>query len=199
MTHEEALGAYATRAAEYAERFGAIEAADRRDRALVESWAAAVGGPVLDVGCGPGQWTAAMHAGGADVVGIEPVEAFLEIARRSNPAARFRQGRAESLDAADASVGGVLAWYSLVHHTPGELDAALMGLARVVRSGGSVLMGFFAGPAGVAFDHAVATAWTWSVDALTARLAAVGLDVVDHHLRADPGARRHGDLLAVRR
>ena len=36
---------------------------------------------VLDLGCGPGQWSAYLHSLGAEVVGVDLVEEFIAHAR----------------------------------------------------------------------------------------------------------------------
>ncbi|HEY0188508.1 MAG TPA: class I SAM-dependent methyltransferase [Cellulomonas sp.] len=86
--------AYGRRLAEYVDRFGSIDATAAPDRALVGAWARDRGGPVLDVGCGPGQWTAWLHAAGVDVEGVDPVEDFVAGAGLRHPGVRFRVGRA---------------------------------------------------------------------------------------------------------
>ncbi len=49
--------AYSRRAQECAELFGSMTAVHPADRQFVDTWADAVTGPVIDAGCGPGQWT----------------------------------------------------------------------------------------------------------------------------------------------
>ncbi len=53
----------------------------------------------------------------------------------------------DNSDASD-SIGGVLAWYSLIHHEPSTIQRALGEFARVLRPGGGLLLGFFVGPEG---------------------------------------------------
>jgi hypothetical protein len=53
----EAGRAYSRRAVEYANLFGSMGAVHPSDRQLVDTWAEAITGPVVDAGCGPGQWT----------------------------------------------------------------------------------------------------------------------------------------------
>ncbi|WP_237559699.1 hypothetical protein [Corynebacterium neomassiliense] len=62
------------------------------------------------------------------------------------PGVRFRPGRAEELGVSDNSLGGVLAWYSLIH----------------------------TGPMLETFDHAVTTAWYWPVDMLRVKVGQPG-------------------------
>jgi ubiquinone/menaquinone biosynthesis C-methylase UbiE len=73
------------------------------------------GGPVADMGCGPGHITAHLHGLGLDAFGIDLSPAMIEGARRDYPGLRFEVGSMTDLDLADASVAGLLAWWSLVH------------------------------------------------------------------------------------
>lgn len=190
-----AVADYTRRAAEYAELLGTMGATAAPDRALVERWARATSGPLLDLGCGPGHWTAHLAALGADVRGIDPVPAFVEIARRAHPHVDYRLGGVERLPA-DARWGGILAWYSLIHLPPTEMPGALARIHAALRPGGTVLLGFFDGERIEPFDHAVTTAHRWPVAALGTALAAAGLVVEHTERRTDPGARPHAAILA---
>ena len=139
--------AYGRRAREYTDLLGSISATAAEDRALVECWASAIDGPVLDVGCGPGHWTAWLHQLGVDIEGIDPVQEFVDIAAHRHPDCAYRQGTAEALGVPSASLSGALVWYSLIHTEPSGLPAALAELARCIRPGGRLLVGFFEGPA----------------------------------------------------
>jgi len=198
VTADPVLEAYTNRAREYIEVLGSIEHAAAADREYVLSWARSVDGRLLDVGSGPGQWTEFLRAAGVDVEGVEPVEAFVENARARYPSARFRVGRAEQLGVPSGSLGGVLAWFSLIHTHPDRLDAPLDEFARAIRPGGTLAIGFFDGVAEEQFDHAVAPAFYWSVDALTSRLEHAGFTVADARTRQDPGVRRQGVIAATR-
>ncbi|HEX2836865.1 MAG TPA: class I SAM-dependent methyltransferase [Phycisphaerales bacterium] len=46
---------------------------------------------VLDVGCGNGFWASRLKAAGADVIGVDPSEQGIAIARKNHPAIRFEQ------------------------------------------------------------------------------------------------------------
>ncbi|WP_235739062.1 class I SAM-dependent methyltransferase [Nocardioides alcanivorans] len=198
MSLETVRSAYTARATEYIDLFGTIEAAAEQDRGHLLAWARAVRGRIVDVGCGPGQWTGFLHENGVDVEGVDPVPAFVEAARRSHPGVAFRVGDAGCLDADDASLGGVLAWYSLIHTAPTHLPALLEEFARCIRPGGSLLLGFFLGPELTPFDHAVTTAYFWPVDQLTARVEEAGFTVSDIRTRVDAGVRPQGTLIADR-
>ena len=194
--------AYAARAAEYAERLGTLEAVHPADLALVTTWADGITGPVLDAGCGPGHWTALLASRGLDARGVDLVPAFVAHARAAHPGVPFAVGDLDALGAGDGALGGALAWYSLIHHAPARIRVPLGELARVVRPGGGLLVGAFAGPDGIPdaepFDHAVTRAWRWSPDALAAEIRAAGFAVDEVHTRRGPGSRPHLAITARR-
>ncbi|WP_405671244.1 class I SAM-dependent methyltransferase [Streptomyces sp. NBC_01530] len=70
---------------------------------------AAGGGPVADVGCGPGHVTAHLHKLGVDAFGIDLSSGMIDVARRDHPRLRFEVGSMTDLDLADASAVGLLA------------------------------------------------------------------------------------------
>ncbi len=70
---------------------------------------------------------------------------MVEVARRTHPHPRFDVGALEDLPVSDASLGGLLAWYSLIHTAPGRLSAIVGEFARVLRPGVWLLTAFQAG------------------------------------------------------
>ncbi|MFV0285006.1 MAG: class I SAM-dependent methyltransferase [Demequina sp.] len=191
--------AYAARSAEYVERFGQIESAAADDRRSVLTWARQYAGPILDVGCGPGQWTHYLAEHGLSATGIDPTPEFIAAARRHHPVGSFRLGSAEHLGARDGEVDGVLAWYSLIHTPPAEIDAPLAEFARCLRPGGGLAIGFFAGEECAPFDHAVVTAYEWPVELLASRIEAQGFSVTGAQTRVESASRTHGFITARRR
>jgi ubiquinone/menaquinone biosynthesis C-methylase UbiE len=103
------------------------------------------GGPVADVGCGPGHVTAHLYKLGVDIFGIDLSPAMIEIARREHPDLRFEVGSMTDLQLADASVVAVLAFWSLIHIPDAEIPAVLGHFRRVLRPGGALLLGFHVG------------------------------------------------------
>ena len=190
--------AYAARAAEYISRFGGIEAAAEQDREYVLAWARAVSGRIVDVGCGPGQWTNYLHESGVDIEGVDPVPEFINDARQRYPGVDYRVGLADRLGVEDASLGGILAWFSLIHSDPDQIGAVLTEFARCIRPGGGLAIGFFEGAELVAFDHAVATAYLWPVGLLSLRVERAGFVIADVHSRTDPESRPQGAIIAQR-
>lgn len=99
---------------------------------------------VLDVACGPGFLTRAFARSGAQVIGIDATEAFLELARAEArdeglTAVEFRSGDAEQLPFDDATFD-VVVCRAAFHHFP--RPARVLGeMARVCRPGGRVMVG----------------------------------------------------------
>lgn len=202
MTPGDVGRAYDQRSAQYTAAAGDIAQTDARDRELVAAWRDTTPGMLLDAGCGPGLWTAFLHDGHRDVLGIDISAEFIAHARAQHPGLEFRHGSFAELPLRDSSLGGILAWYSLIHTPPEDLPVVLAEFARVIAPGGSILIGFFDGTAREPFAHAVATAYFWTADALQPLLEHAGFRVTasETRLRA-PGelsARPHGALTATR-
>lgn len=89
-------------------------------RAAMDVYADAVRGlgPVLDVGCGPGTVTAYLTERGLDASGVDLSPRMIEHARRLHPECSFSVGSSTELDLPEASLGGVLGWWSLVNLPP---------------------------------------------------------------------------------
>ncbi|WIE65709.1 class I SAM-dependent methyltransferase [Curtobacterium sp. MCLR17_036] len=198
--------AYAARASEYAEHLGSMDRVHADDRQHVTAWADGAGERILDAGCGPGHWSAHLADRGHAVLGIDAVPWFVDHAQRVHGgagahggSAAFRVGSVDALDLQDRTVDGVLAWYSLIHHAPDRLAVPLAEIRRVLRPGGSLLVGFFEGPTVEPFDHAVVGAHRWSVPAMVEVLVDQGFDVHDTRTRTDDGQRPHAAVTAATR
>ncbi len=106
---------------------------------------AAGGGPVADVGCGPGQVTAHLHKLGVNAFGIDLSPAMIDLARRDHPDLRFEVGSMTDLPLADASIAALLAFWSLIHIPDDAIPTVLGQFRRVLRPGGPLLLGFHVG------------------------------------------------------
>lgn len=95
---------------------------------------------VVDIGCGEGALSAALVKRGFDVVGIDPQDDLIAVARKRVPDAEFFAARAESIPfpKADADAAVIL---NALHHVPSDaMDAALKGGLQILRSGGVLVV-----------------------------------------------------------
>jgi SAM-dependent methyltransferase len=140
---------YDTVAASYAVQARAALAAEPYLKAalvlLADMVRAAGGGPVADVGCGPGHATALLRELGVDAFGIDLSPAMIDVARQDHPGLRFEVGSMTDLRLADASVAALLAFWSLIHVPDNAIPTVFGRFRRVLRPGGPLLLGFHAG------------------------------------------------------
>lgn len=163
------------------------------DTALIRQHLSGLSGPVLDLGCGPGHWSAYLHSLGVEVTGVDMVPEFIAHARATHPGPEFCLGSMTGTSVPEHSVSGVLSWYSTIHLPPPELDRALADLRRLLAPSGVLVIGFFDSDDEVAaFDHAVTTAYRWPVDVFAQHLAEAGfleLERVCHQVPERPDRR----------
>lgn len=91
---------------------------------------------MLDIGCGTGRLLRRVGRHWPDValVGVDPAEGMIELARRLTPAAAFHVGQGESLPLDDASIDAAFSTISF-HHWKDQA-AGLREVRRVLRPSG---------------------------------------------------------------
>ncbi|MER5642821.1 class I SAM-dependent methyltransferase, partial [Kitasatospora sp. NPDC002227] len=140
---------YDTVAASYAELTRHLLDETPEERAVLALFADLVhahgGGPVADVGCGTGRITGHLRKLDLDAFGIDLSPGMIEVARRDHPGVRFVLGSMTDLTLGDASVAGLIAWYSLIHVPDVEISSVLGHFHRVLRPGGPLLLSFHIG------------------------------------------------------
>jgi SAM-dependent methyltransferase len=93
---------------------------------------------VLDVGCGTGELTCLLAGQGVDVVGVDPAEASLEVAKGKQFADRVRwiHGDATTLPPLEVDLAVMTGNVAQVFLTDEEWAATLAGVHRALRPGG---------------------------------------------------------------
>lgn len=169
----------------YAELFSDMLDTRPLERAMLSAFAELVTGPVADLGCGPGHLTAHLRTLGLDVSGLDLSPAMITLAREAHPELRFEQGSMAALDLEDGVLGGVLAFYSVIHLPPHELPAVFAEFFRVLGPGGHLMLGFYAGddPEPQEFDHKVTLAYRWSPSTMSELLRKAGFAEVGRLVR----------------
>ncbi|MCN9244713.1 class I SAM-dependent methyltransferase, partial [Streptomyces sp. RY43-2] len=149
---------YDTVAADYERLLRGDLATNIFDRAMLGAFAERVlrggGGPVGDLGCGPGRVTAHLADLGLDAFGVDLSPQMVAVARKSHPGLRFEVGTMAALDIPDDALAGALAWYSLVHTPPHELPVFFTEFHRVLAPGGHLLLAYKVGGGSVHLEHA---------------------------------------------
>jgi ubiquinone/menaquinone biosynthesis C-methylase UbiE len=195
---EQVRDAYTSVAALYIELFGTSQQVHGDDLAFIERHLSSQPGTVLDLGCGPGHITDYLRSLGVDAMGIDMVPEFIAHAKAAHPHGRYQRGSMKSLDVENHSIAGILAWYSLIHLPPQDLDDVLAEFRRVMTPAGTLVVGFFDGDEVATFDHKVVTAYRWPVDEFSARLTRAGFTEVERQQRPSDGTHRpHAAIAAV--
>jgi uncharacterized protein len=140
--------AYAAVAASYAEQLS-----DELADLPFESWLLrrvvelSDGAPVIEVGTGPGHVAAFLSQSGADATGLDFTPEMVDQARRRHPGVTYQVGDLRRLirPTTHDGWGAVLAWYSLIHLAASELPAAIVSLARPLRTNGWLVLALHCG------------------------------------------------------
>ncbi len=139
---------YDTAAEDYAEWFRDELAVKPLDRAVLGGFAElarSTGRPVADVGCGPGRVTAHLDGLGLSVFGTDLSPEMIAVARKNYPALRFDEGSALALDHDDDALGGIVAWYSIIHVPDEFLPGVCAEFRRALAPGGYLQLAFQVG------------------------------------------------------
>ncbi|MCW1967839.1 MAG: class I SAM-dependent methyltransferase [Anaerolineae bacterium] len=137
------IDSYNAVAADYVNHVAGELAHKPFDRALLRQFIELTqGGQICDVGCGPGHITRFLRDSGANVFGCDVSPAMIEQAQLLNPDLEFWLGDMRSLHLDDASLNGIVAFYSLVHTPHHELIDTLKQLKRVLKPQGYLLASF---------------------------------------------------------
>jgi SAM-dependent methyltransferase len=134
----------------YAERLAGALDRMPEERAILGLFAelvlgAGIGADVADVGCGTGRLDPFLAARGLSPRGFDLSPEMVRVARREQPGFAYEEADLRALPLADASLAGIMCWYSLMYLAPSDRPAAFAELARVVKPGGYLLTAFKAG------------------------------------------------------
>ncbi|MGW3288096.1 class I SAM-dependent DNA methyltransferase [Streptomyces sp. NPDC001002] len=185
---------YDTIADAYTEQFSDWLGIHTLDRALITGFAELVaeagGGPVADIGSGPGHVTARLQRLGIPVFGVDLSPRMVELARRAHPDVRFHVGSMTSLDLPSETLGGIVALYSIIHVPDDRLPTVFTEFHRLLAPGGHVLLGFQSGDddgrlhLAERFGHDISLDYYWRTpDAVTEQLAKADLVPVTRVIR----------------
>ncbi len=198
--------AYDANAELYAELFLSALDDDANARNWLETFAklaASQDGVVVDLGCGPGNVVDYLCQLGLTTVGYDLSPGQIAEARTAFPDREFHVGDLAALDHDDASLGGIVSRYSVIHLAPSRLGDVFAEWLRVLEPGAPVLVSFFgaltAESHGAPFDHKVVTAYELFPATVAEQLRAVGFVDVEIGVLPPPDGGRpldQGTVLA---
>jgi SAM-dependent methyltransferase len=191
--------AYDAAAPEYAQKFGDdLDHLPLDTELLRRLAAAAAGGLVLDIGCGPAQGGGYLAERGARVLGLDLSARMLAaaVARHGGSGLRGACADLRRLPVRDRCCAGATSFYVL-HHLPREdLPAALREFRRVLRPGGGLLLATHEGTGEFVANDGLGIRGTLYVGAeLERAVAGAGFgDVLVRHRDPLPHERQSGRL-----
>ena len=117
------------------------------DRELLDGFAESLRGAglVCEIGCGPGQIARYLRDRGVEMCGVDLSREMVRFARRLSPDIPFERGDMLKLDAPDASLAGIICFYSIIHLRREDATRALVQMHRALRPGGRLLVSFHGG------------------------------------------------------
>lgn len=147
--------AYDTVAADYVEAFADDLDGLPVDRSVLDACSQRFGGagPLLDLGCGPGQVTQYLADRGIQVIGLDLAPQMLLLAARRTRQHSFACGDMRSLPFRSRSFRAVVAYYSVQHLPRSELGIALQEVHRVLTSEGILVLATHLGGGEIQMDE----------------------------------------------
>ena len=138
---------YDSAAAAYAEHLSDELVRKPLDRHLLNRFAEETRGrgPVADLGCGPGHVARYLSKQGVTIHGIDFSPKMVAVAQSLHPDLDFRVEDMRRLSASNASLAGVVLFYSIVHFDLPELPPVFREARRVLVPGGLALVSFHLG------------------------------------------------------
>ncbi len=186
---------YDALAEEYAKRISSELDHRPRERELLQRFAARCRdrGMICDLGCGPGHVARYIQEFNPSVIGLDlSLQSVIE-ARQRNPEIPFVQGDMLALPFASGRLGGIVAFYSIIHFDGPQVEQSFAEMWRALRKGGHLLLGFHVGSETVHVDEEFGVsidldATFFTMDDLTRRLALAGFTITEQFQRQlNPG------------
>ena len=100
---------------------------------------------IIDAGTGPGEIAGYMGKSRNNIIGVDISEGMIKCAKNNFPEVKFQVQDMLALDFKDDSIGGVTAFYAIVHFNYLQIERSLKEFFRVLKKGGMLLLTFHNG------------------------------------------------------
>jgi ubiquinone/menaquinone biosynthesis C-methylase UbiE len=188
---EKVRNCYDLTAAEYTKKFSGELFHKPLDRLLLKRFADENKdkGIIADLGCGCGHTTKFLKDSGVgELIGIDLSPAMIRQASQTNEDIKFEVGNMLDLRVQPEEFAAVLAFYSIVHFIPEELEKAFAEIHRVLKPFGQFLFSFHVGDEETHLDEFLdqkvdVTFYFFEVDAILQILGNAGFRVIDAAIR----------------
>ncbi len=146
---------YDTVAKEYSETFSGEHENKPKDQEILHRFSQEIVDrkPIWDFCCGPGQTTKYLKDLGIEISGLDLSAKILEQARTIHSEITFRKGNILDLDFDEGSIGGIVAFYAIVHFTKEQVEIAFHEVFRVLQAGGLFLFTYHIGEETIHLDE----------------------------------------------
>jgi ubiquinone/menaquinone biosynthesis C-methylase UbiE len=133
----------------YSRSLSGVEFEDPLDLAMIDYFVSLLkpGARALDAGCGAGRMLTYLNTRDPSltVAGVDYSAGMVAEAQASHPTVPVVVGDLANLPHQDAAFDAILAWYSIIHTPPQELQVVFAELHRVLAPGGLLLCAYHAG------------------------------------------------------
>ena len=155
------------------------------DREFLDRFADSVKGRgrVVELGCGPAHVANHLALGGVDISGLDLSAGMVAEANRLFPDLEVVVGDMLALPFGDSALGGLIAFYSIIHFDDDQLATAFSEMARALEDSGLVALAFHIGDEVVHREQwwdmpVVLDARFLPVELVTKLLLSAGLEIV---------------------
>jgi SAM-dependent methyltransferase len=193
-TRKSLLNSYNQAATEYVDAFYNELHKKPFDMELLQQFSKRIptGSKVCDLGCGPGHITEYLYNLGVNVIGIDISENMIKLAKERNPSIRFDIGDMLDLNLLDESIGGAMAFYSIIHICPNLLGQVFSEICRILLPNGVFLFSCHFGTGVIEVDNWFEKGlkyhcYLYKPDELTGKLRKAGFSDVSVQIRESYG------------
>jgi SAM-dependent methyltransferase len=147
QTEDSVRLAYDEVADSYADHFRSTEPEEPIDLAVIDHFTSLLPGDrrVLDAGCGAGRLMPYLAALGCQVEGVDLSPGMVRRAQQDHPTFTTQIASLTRLPHPDGTFDGWFSWYSTIHSPDRDLPPIFGEAARVLRTGGLLLLAFQSG------------------------------------------------------